>query len=298
MKNIIFRNFSGGYGISADYLKLHDFLVENNNYDFTYGRLDWMITHRPYLEEQFLNRIGIWEDNGKIVATTLFDTSLDDIYPIVQNGYEFLYPQMIEQALAGMTNEDNPSFRLFINENDGLLKQAALEAGLMKTEDSNTVLLYDLTQPVLLPTLPNNFSFVSLNEEKEYQKYLYCLFQGFDHEKDGEIFKFDNAELEEAKNAYERIYVDLNLKTSIKAPTGEYVAHCGMWYDTKSSSALIEPVCTTPKYRHQNLGKAVVLAGLKKVQELGAKYAVVGSNQQFYYSIGMTLCSLGFFWTK
>lgn len=35
------------------------------------------------------------------------------------------------------------------------------------------------------------------------------------------------------------------------------------------------------------LGKAVVLEGIKRVYEMGARFVLVGSSQQFYYSIGM-----------
>jgi hypothetical protein len=34
------------------------------------------------------------------------------------------------------------------------------------------------------------------------------------------------------------------------------------------------------------LERAAVLEGIKRVGELGAKTAIVGSSQQFYYSIG------------
>lgn len=38
-----FRAFSGRFGMSDDYEKLHRFLVKSKNEFFTYGRLDWHI---------------------------------------------------------------------------------------------------------------------------------------------------------------------------------------------------------------------------------------------------------------
>ena len=46
------------------------------------------------------------------------------------------------------------------------------------------------------------------------------------------------------------------------------------------------------------LGKAVVLEGIRRVGELGAKTALVGSSQQFYYSIGLRPFSTATLWRK
>jgi predicted N-acetyltransferase YhbS len=37
----------------------------------------------------------------------------------------------------------------------------------------------------------------------------------------------------------------------------------------------------------KGLGRAVVLEGIRRTAEMGARLAVVGSSHQFYYSIGM-----------
>ena len=56
------------------YYKLQDFLLELNDSSYHFGRLDWMITHGA-LNEEGLEKIGIWEDNGKIVALAIYDTN-------------------------------------------------------------------------------------------------------------------------------------------------------------------------------------------------------------------------------
>lgn len=81
--------------------------------------------------------------------------------------------------------------------------------------------------------------------------------------------------------------VNLNLKIAAVAPNGKFAAYCGMWFDKKVEYAVIEPVATDPDYRKMGLGKAVVLEEIKCVSELGAKLVLVGSSQQFYYSIGL-----------
>ena len=76
------------------------------------------------------------------------------------------------------------------------------------------------------------------------------------------------------------------LRVLIVAPNGEYAAHCGMWYLPGDEYAYVEPVFTLPEYRRMGLGKAAVLEGVKRCKDLGARCAYVGSDQQFYYSIG------------
>lgn len=71
-----------------------------------------------------------------------------------------------------------------------------------------------------------------------------------------------------------------------------------MWYDQEAGFAVIEPVATDPDYRKMGLGKAAVLEGIRRTGELGAKTALVGSSQQFYYSIGLRPFSTATIWRK
>ncbi len=75
----------------------------------------------------------------------------------------------------------------------------------------------------------------------------------------------------------------------------EYCAHCGIWY-TKGETAYIEPVVTIPRCRKQGLARAVVYEALNRARELGAKWAIVLSSQEFYYSIGFRSSSEFYLW--
>lgn len=292
------RNFTGGFGVSEDYIRLHDFLVESRNPEFSYARLDWMITHRPYLQEEHLHKIGIWEDDGKIVAADLFDTTLDNIFPVVLKGYEYLYPEMIIYAMESRGKPDNQKLQVFINKDNIVLQECARNMGLCQSDEKDKLAKYDLMKEIPECNLPEGFTIVSLEEEHEYEKYARCLFKGFSHEANGEKFTFDENMRKEQQEEMERQMVDLNLKLNVKAIDGSYVAHCGMWYDKKSDFAIIEPVATDPDYRKMGLGKAVVLEGLRRVKAMGAKYAYVGSGQKFYYAVGLVPYTEGYFWIE
>jgi predicted N-acetyltransferase YhbS len=77
-----------------------------------------------------------------------------------------------------------------------------------------------------------------------------------------------------------------DLKIAVKAPNGDFVAFCGMFFEANNQFAYVEPVATDPDYRRLGLGKAVVLEGIRRCADLGAKEAFVGSDQLFYQTIG------------
>jgi predicted N-acetyltransferase YhbS len=59
-----------------------------------------------------------------------------------------------------------------------------------------------------------------------------------------------------------------------------------MFYEATGRFAYVEPVAVDPTYRRLGLGKAAVLEGIRRCSTLGATVAYVGSDQQFYRSIG------------
>lgn len=79
--------------------------------------------------------------------------------------------------------------------------------------------------------------------------------------------------------------------------SGEYCAHCGLWY-TEGDTAYVEPVVTVPQHRGQGLAKAVVYEACNRARKLGAKRATVLSDQAFYYRIGFECSSEVYCWEK
>ncbi len=138
-----------------------------------------------------------------------------------------------------------------------------------------------------------------MREAYDPYQYLRVLWKGFNHELDGEgELKYSSKEEQLVKEEMIRPNVDLKLKITVVSPDGDFVSYCGMWYDPKAGYAVIEPVATDPRYRKMGLGRAAVLEGIKRVGELGAKFVVVGSSQQFYYSIGLRPFKTSTIWRK
>jgi len=292
---IQFRNYEGDRTGNGDFGKVHDFLARNRFPDYTYARFDWMMTNWDYLEEQYLNRIGIWQEDGEIVGIDLFDHSMDAIFPMVKKGYEHLYGEMIEYAKNNMVNEEKPDLSIYANDDNESLKDELKKHGFLAKGWQEKVAKFDCSEIIADSHLPEGFTFTSLEDEEDFEKYFHCMFKGFDHEQEGEVFSFDREKEELIRKAFNREFIYPNLKIFVKNSAGDYVAHCGMWYDSNVEFAIIEPVCVVPEYRRMGLGSEVVKEGLRRVKKLGAKSALVGSDQQFYYSLGAVPFASGTF---
>jgi len=244
-----------------------------------------MLTNFEYLEKENLPKIGLWKHNNKIVAATLFDHSLDSVFLVTLKHYKFLYKRMLEYAIENMAVKGMDNFSILIQENDNRLKNIAKRKGFLKSDWKETVLKYDLKNPIDVPNLGNEYKYISLKECLNFKDYDFCLFRGFDHEKD-QSYSFDSIKESLYELHYKKNFVDLTLKTSIIDKSNDQVAHCGTWHDSKSDFAIVEPVCVIPGCRKKGLGSAVVLAGLKKSQLRGAKFVIVNSDLNFYKKIG------------
>jgi GNAT superfamily N-acetyltransferase len=282
---IKFRNYTDQPGITEDYYKVRDFFIRLGYAEFTHARWDWMITH-GYLDKTAVGKIGLWEDQGQIVGVTTFDCQLGQAFCLTMPEYVFLKKEMLLYARDNLCKDGQ--FGVTIADTDVEFQDIAEELGFYATTDKENDAIFYSDKTSTDYTLPEGFYITSMHETFNLYQYLRVLWKGFNHELKGEgEFKFSEEKERESKASMLRPNVNLNLKVAVVAPDGNFASYCGMWYDSEAGYAVIEPVATDPAYRKMGLGKAAVLEGIKRVGELGAKIALVGSSQQFYYSIGL-----------
>ena len=77
-----------------------------------------------------------------------------------------------------------------------------------------------------------------------------------------------------------------SLDIYLVAPDGEYVCFCIAWWDEVNLTASLEPVGTALAHRRKGFARAVVYEAIRRVADLGARRVFVGSDQEFYLSIG------------
>lgn len=278
------RSYSAEPFFSQDYLLVRNFLLRINHselYDpnFTWTRWEWMTTHSA-LDRSMLSRIGLWEDEGQLVALATYESHLGEAFLITDPRYRYLLPSMIDYAKEHFSNAEG--LTLIVNDNDRMMQRTALAKGFIPTTKGDPTSAIDL-EGVFAYELPPGFRIISKLESWDWHQYNRVMWRGFNHE--GAVPE-DDQSLAVRKQMLSSPMILPELVLAVVSPQGEYVAHCVAWYCPGDLVAEIEPVATDPDYRKRGLGKAVVYEALQRCARLGAKQAIIGSSQQFYYNIG------------
>ncbi len=291
-----FRNYTQQAGITEDYHKVRNFFMRLGYAEFTYTRWDWMATH-GYLDKSAVGRMGLWEDECEIVGVSIFDCQLGQAFCMALPGYEYLKEEMLQYAAENLSKDGE--FGITIADTDVAFQDIAARHGFIATEQKENDAVFHIDVTSTAYSLPEGFKITSMKDTYDLSQYRRILWKGFNHELDGEgEFTFTAEDEQGAREEMERPNVDLDLKVAVVAPDGNFASYCGMWYDPEAGFAVVEPVATDPAYRRMGLGKAAVLEGIRRVGELGAKKAFVGSSQQFYYSIGFRPYATATIWKK
>ena len=279
-----FRNYTNKMRFTEDYCKVRDFLVQINKKEptapnFLWGRWEWKFS-LDFFDEENNHRIGIWQDGDKIVGLAAYESYLGEAFLITDKKYSYIKEEMILYAKEHLKKDDK--LRIMISDDDRDMQRIANANGFRPTSDKESVCVLDIDNSINYK-LPEGFKIVSLKDDFDIKKYGRVLYKGFDHEGDPPDTQ---EEYDSRKISLSGPNSNLDLKIAAIAPNGEFASYCGMWYDSKTENALVEPVATDPEYRKMGLAKAVVLEGVIRCGKLGAKRAYVGSSQQFYYNIG------------
>jgi len=278
---IKFRNNLRIIDFQEDYFRIRSFLIKLNNPNWSFGRWD-SINIGIMSDEASLSKIGVWEDDGDIVALAVYDCELGSSYFLVYNEYSFLKKQMLIYSKDAFRKDGK--YRALIDDKDVYFQDIAAKMGFAATDERESDAVYHIDVNTIDYNLPDGFKLTSADKNFELINRTIAL--------------PDKKYMENWEHLFLHEYVDLNLKISIIAQNGNAVSHCGMWYDNKLDCAFVEPVGTDEKYRGLGLAKAAVLEGIKRCGLLGAKKAFVGSTQQFYYSIGFRPYSTATWWKE
>ncbi|HWQ59362.1 MAG TPA: GNAT family N-acetyltransferase [Clostridia bacterium] len=291
-----FGNYTDQAGITEDYFRVREFLVKLGYTEFPYARWDWMATH-GWLDKSAVGRIGLWEDEHGIVGLATFDTRPGEAFCMARPGYADLKREMLHYAAEHLGRDGE--FGVVISDRDAAFQSVAASLGFIATKDKENDAAFYLDETKTDYALPPGYSIASMADAFDLFRYRQVLWKGFNHELKGEgPCPFSAEDEADARAEMVRAHVDLSLKVAVVAPDGNFVSYCGMWYEPAAGFAVIEPVATDPDYRKMGLGKAAVLEGIRRVGALGAKLALVGSAQQFYYSIGLRPYATATVWRR
>lgn len=297
---ITFRPYAG----PTDYTRVLDFLLAHyqpGNRDGNWLAPVWEYMHgHPYLDAEALGRIGLWEAGGALTAIAHYESQLGEAFFQFHPDQHSLRTEVLDHAerhLAAPAPADNTrTLRAYINADEAAFTALAAARGYRREPQSDRP-LYQFAIPEPFPAihLPAGFRLQSLADECDWAKVHRVMWRGFNHA--GEPPAGDD-ELESRRRMFDTPTARRDLKIVVVAPSGEFVAFCGMFYVPAHRYAYVEPVATDPAYRRLGLGRAAVLEGIRRCGALGATVAYVGSDQAFYQALGFTHASTSACWVK
>lgn len=277
------------YNRPEDFPRVSQFLTDTYrpgifHENWLQARWEYMHFH-PWFDEDSSPKIGVWENDGKIVALVNYELTPGDAYFQVDPDFVYLKPEMLEYAEGNLRVKNvngQKKLTLWIPEFDVEFITIIRSRGYQQIENHRDCWSV-MNIPDAFPPfkLREGFNLQSLNDENDLYKLSRLLHRGFNHP--GEPLADAVAEQRKMQSA-PNFRKDLNIV--VVAGNGAYAAYCGMWQDLVNKVAYIEPVCTDPDYRRLGLGRAAVLEGIKRCGEEGTATAMVGSEQPFYLSMG------------
>jgi GNAT superfamily N-acetyltransferase len=296
----LFRHYNHG----KDYQRVGQFLIDHyqpGNTDGNWIQPAWeYMHHHPALDRSSLEKIGLWEDTGEIVAVVHYESQLGEAFFQLHPDYHHLCREMLDYAeenLSGWSESNRSNYLYAYLDDDNIqFQELVFSRGYQKDGKNNRPMSrFDIPHPFPSILLPNGFCLKSLADECDWMKVHQVMWRGFNHT--GEPPAGEN-ELEDRRKMFDTPSARRDLKVVVEAPNGDFVSFCGMFYEPTNHYAYVEPVATDPAYRRSGLGKAAVLEGIRRCAALGANLAYVGSDQAFYQAIGFKANRTSEAWVK
>lgn len=276
------RNYSI---LAGDYVKVKMFLRENYIKDCMNGfwsEQAWEYAHTlPWYMYCSNHRIGLWEENDKIVAIAAYEMQLGTAFIFISEGYEFLRPEIIDYAEQTLykTNEEGKKelmVRTYSFQSE-VLKFMEKTGYTREYECAENV--YDITNNLPTIVIPDGFDIITLDkvEASDYKKLNDAIWQGFNDEGEGVMDGFLMT-MNAPSFRQDLTYI-------ARAENGDYCSYASIWMDDLHKYGYLEPLCTHPKYRNKGLAKALLYTAIHDIAKLGATYMTGGDNA-FYNRIG------------
>lgn len=288
------RRYTSTPGFTDDFFRVRDFLRRINKPSvvtpgFLWARWEWAFC-LPYQDRAALDRIGLWEADGTVVALATFELETGEAYLVVDPAHRELLPAMVEHALEHLRRDG--TVRVLVTDGDRELQRLVLARGLRATDgrDPNSVLELTGLAP---PALPAGYTLAGLDEADDVRRFDRLLHRGFDHPGEPPATTED---LRWRRRSMSSPGMVPRLNTVVLAPDGSYASYCGVWHAPGTAYALVEPVCTDPDHRRRGLAAAAVTEALRRCAARGATEGYVGAVLPLYRALGFAPVESATWW--
>ncbi len=299
------RNYQIG-----DYTKIMDFLREM--YEINKNQHCWLPSRWEYAEHlvnplyvergdfSWENFIQIWEEGEKIVGVAHKENG-PNAFIQIRAGYRHLEKEMIkwiEENIAEFINNKKKERKIIIwsNDSDTYRNNLLKNHGFKKSDVCNYLNVQDLDKEYKI-NVPEGYIIRSMSEDIDLVKRYNVINKAF-HPEDDYKEKVPHSIFQIMKAPMYRPDLDI----VIEDKDGYLASSCIVWYDERLKIGMFEPVGTHPDHLRKGLGRVVLLEGLKRLKNLGARKAYVESygdeRYSFYKSAGFISYDRDYPWVK
>ena len=277
------RNYSL---LAGDYAKVKAFLREHY-VPFGAGPFVleewWEYMHTlPWLVYYSLHRIGLWEDDGRLVAVAAYEMELGEAFLWSDEAYTDLYPELVAYAEERLSRVNKDGKRELIVEAHSSRPEELryLEEKGYTTVWADEWPTYEFSQGIPEPTLPEGYRLVRLDEidPADYKRLNDAIWQGF-HNGEGE------GNLEGFLNTMIAPSFRKELTYAAQDASGDFCGYGSAWFNPYHRYGYLEPLCVHPKHQRKGLASAIVFRLMRDLSGLGATY-MTGGFVEFYKRIG------------
>jgi mycothiol synthase len=272
------------YAPTTDYWRIRDLLVET--YALNQNQHNWCIERwdcarykgvcwaDPPTLPQWESAIRLWEtDDRKLVGVAHYEDVGRDAFFQVHPAYRHLEPDMIawaEAHLAVPTDDGRRRIATSVFEFDWQRQATLTQRGYTRTDWWGVKRWCPLIAPLPVVNLPEGFTVRALRMDDDLADRCAVSDRAFNSSIPMSVAHYRHFQ---TAPGY-RIDNDL----VVVGPDGRFVAFATVWLDALNRIGIFEPVGTDPAHQRKGFGRAVMVAGLRRLQALGATMAWVGTG--------------------
>ncbi|MEO8540882.1 MAG: GNAT family N-acetyltransferase [bacterium] len=276
------------------------------------GDIAWQLGMFPE-NAGFADFVRIWEDDRGAVALAIFEPPINfafDIHPRL--GFdEALASEVLawaegqRRALLGNEGTVPIAYEMLgdstlsteVGESDGPRIAFLRSSGYERVERHSVRYSRTLDGPIETPSLPPGMRFrYATDADVEARAEL--------HRDAWSVWGPSSFSASRYRRLRAQPVYDETLDVVVEDAEGRLVSYCICWFNEAAGIGNFEPVGTRPSHTGMGLGRATVMEGLRRLQERGAKTALIGTASvnapalKCYAACGFTLLERAYLYSR
>ena len=228
--------------------------------------------------------VRLWEDGDELLGLAWLeepDGVVMQVHPRLR-GSGMLEREMLDwaaqqtRAVYGERAGDELWTR--VPEDDPHLPAFLAGLGFVRDPDHALKMIREVDASLPRPTPPDGWTVREVGGEEEWEQRV---------ETHREVWHPSRVSLEAYRRLRNAPGYNPSLDLVSVAPDGTFGSYCVCWLDPESRKGLFEPVGTRPAHRGKGLGKTIMLEGLHRLRDLGARAAAVTAIHDNDSAIGL-----------